>query len=293
MKTFKKQSKKKSKKYSYAIIVLILISIFSVLPSFAGQKVYFYHTDAAGTPVAMTDASGTVIWRADYKPFGEEQSITLSPENNVKFVGKEKDKETGLYYFGARYMDAGIGRFTSPDPVGIREADLLDPQKLNRYNYSLNNPYRYIDLDGREVTIIIQRDKYTNKSVSGTIKVTSDVTTSTFKGYTLENAHAGDNHDKPPIPPGTYDAKVRADHDPDRVELEGVDNYENIQIHTGNTAKDVKGCFAVGNTCSKNFVGGSQKAMTKINKIIEKDGTGKIKVTVIGPSKQEIKKPQN
>jgi RHS repeat-associated protein len=280
----------------YLVKTSIIITFILFIPSdllFAGQKVYFYHTDAAGTPVAMTDAGGNVVWRADYKPFGEEQSITGTIANNEKFVGKEKDQETGLYYFGARYMDAKIGRFVSVDPKGISEKDLLNPQRLNRYNYSLNNPYRYIDPDGREVTIIIQRDKYTNKSVSGTIKVTSDVTTSTFKGYTLENAHAGDNHDKLPIPPGTYDATVRADHDPDRIELKGVDNYENIQIHTGNTVKDVKGCFAVGTTCSKNFVGGSQKAMEKINKIIEKDGTGMIKVTVIGPSKQEIKKPQD
>jgi RHS repeat-associated protein len=97
----------------------------------------------------MTDANGNVVWRADYKPFGEEQSITGSVENNDKFVGKEKDKETGLYYFGARYMDAKTGRFVSVDPKGISEKDLLNPQRLNRYNYSLNNPYRYIDPDGK------------------------------------------------------------------------------------------------------------------------------------------------
>jgi RHS repeat-associated protein len=131
-------------------IITIFIALF-IYPSllFAAQKVYFYHTDAAGTPVAMTDASGTVVWRADYKPFGEEQSITGTVANNEKFVGKEKDLETGLYYFGARYMDAKTGRFVSVDPAGITEKDLLNPQRLNRYNYSLNNPYRYIDPDGR------------------------------------------------------------------------------------------------------------------------------------------------
>ena len=75
----------------------------------------------------------------------------------MKFVGKEKDKETGLYYFGARYMEARIGRFIVIDPVGpvnsqaskANEKFLLNPQKLNRYAYSINNPYRYIDPDGR------------------------------------------------------------------------------------------------------------------------------------------------
>lgn len=56
-------------------------------------------------------------------------------------------------------MGAGIGRFVSVDPKGIAEKDLLNPQRLNRYNYSLNNPYRYIDPDGKETIVIITRDK--------------------------------------------------------------------------------------------------------------------------------------
>ncbi|MCL5022340.1 MAG: hypothetical protein M1497_03050 [Nitrospirae bacterium] len=105
----------------------------------------------------MTDANGAVVWRADYRPFGEEQSITGTLENNEKFVGKEKDKETGLYYFGARYMRPEIGRFITTDPVGpvdprtskTNYAMLANPQRLNRYVYSLNNPYRYVDPDGK------------------------------------------------------------------------------------------------------------------------------------------------
>ena len=97
----------------------------------------------------MTNTSGSVVWKTDYKPFGEEQSITGTIENNEKFAGKEKDKETGLYYFGARYMGAKIGRFLTVDPMGISEKDLLNPQRLNRYAYALNNPYRYVDPDGR------------------------------------------------------------------------------------------------------------------------------------------------
>jgi RHS repeat-associated protein len=141
---------------NHCTYVIIAIFLFSGI-AFAGEKVFFYYTDPAGTPLAMTDSSGTVVWRADYKPFGEEQSVTQSPENVMKFVGKEKDKETGLYYFGARYMKPEVGRFTSPDPVGPVDPKtsktnyglLLNPQKLNRYAYALNNPYRYLDPDGR------------------------------------------------------------------------------------------------------------------------------------------------
>jgi len=117
---------------------------------------YFYHTDPAGTPLAMTDVSGSVVWRADYLPFGEENLISGTLENDFRFVGKENDKETGLYYFGARYMEAMIGRFISPDPIGAVDPSrgklnakiLLSPQGLNRYAYALNNPYRYLDPDG-------------------------------------------------------------------------------------------------------------------------------------------------
>jgi len=98
-----------------------------------------------------------VVWKADYMPFGEDYQITSTHENDKMFVGKEKDKETGLYYFGARYLEPMIGRFISPDPVGavglktgkVDHTSLLNPQRLNRYSYSLNNPYKYVDPDGK------------------------------------------------------------------------------------------------------------------------------------------------
>ena len=128
----------------------------------AAEVTFFYHTDPAGTPLVMTDSSGNVVWRGEYKPFGEEIEITPEPENKLKFVGKEKDKETGLLYFGARYMEGKIGRFISPDPVGavdpktgkINDKNLLNPQRLNYYIYGLNNPYKYLDPDGRDVYYI-------------------------------------------------------------------------------------------------------------------------------------------
>jgi RHS repeat-associated protein len=88
-------------------------------------------------------------------PFGEEHEISGNLKNKNRFIGKEKDEETDLYYFGARYLDARTGRFIKPDPVGIREADLLNPQRLNRYSYSLNNPYRYVDPDGEVVIPLV------------------------------------------------------------------------------------------------------------------------------------------
>lgn len=140
----------------------LLISFTSAL---AAEQVFFYHTDPAGTPLSMTDTSGNVVWRADYKPFGEENTVAESQENDKRFVGKEKDEETGHYYFGARYMDPKTGRFIAVDPVRAvdpgtsktNEKLLLNPQSLNPYAYSLNNPYRYVDPDGRDVRLIARR----------------------------------------------------------------------------------------------------------------------------------------
>jgi RHS repeat-associated protein len=120
------------------------------------EEVYFYHTDVAGTPLAMSDSSMQKVWEADYKPFGEEFTVEANHENDKRFVGKEKDGETGLNYFGARYLSAKTGRFLAPDPVravglgrGKVNASLLaEPQRLNTYAYSMNNPYRFIDQNG-------------------------------------------------------------------------------------------------------------------------------------------------
>jgi RHS repeat-associated protein len=65
------------------------------------------------------------------------------------FTGKERDGETGLDYFGARYMSAAQGRFTSPDEPLLDQYP-GDPQSWNLYGYVRNNPLRYMDLDGRE-----------------------------------------------------------------------------------------------------------------------------------------------
>lgn len=136
---------------------LILLTLFTT-QVFAADQVFFYYTDPAGTPLSMTDSSGAVVWKADYKPFGEENATAGAAANDRRFVGKEKDEETGLSYFGARYEDAKTGRFIAPDPVRAvdpktsktNEKLLLNPQQSNSYAYALNNPYRYVDLDGRE-----------------------------------------------------------------------------------------------------------------------------------------------
>jgi RHS repeat-associated protein len=62
-------------------------------------------------------------------------------------TGKERDAETGLDYFGARYLSSAQGRFTSPDPL-LNSGRPDNPQSWNRYSYVFNNPLRYVDPTG-------------------------------------------------------------------------------------------------------------------------------------------------
>jgi RHS repeat-associated protein len=68
-------------------------------------------------------------------------------------TGKERDAETGLDYFGARYYSGAQGRFTAPDPLFIELRRLADPQQLNLYSYARNNPLRFIDPNGLDIQL--------------------------------------------------------------------------------------------------------------------------------------------
>jgi len=133
-----------------------------LLPAFAAgaDVVEYYHLDAIGNVRAVTDQGGQVIERHDYLPFGEECTTGPCASNPGvgagqprKFTGKERDAETGLDYFGARYYASKIGRFTTVDPVYTWRENLVDPQRWNRYAYARNNPLRYVDPDGRVIQL--------------------------------------------------------------------------------------------------------------------------------------------
>ncbi len=115
--------------------------------SLADETITYIHWDALGSPVAATDEAGNVVWREAYRPYGERiNNEATAGSNNRWYTGYPQDDDTGLFYAGARYYDPVIGRFLAIDPVDF-QADNL--HSFNRYAYGNNNPYKYIDPDGR------------------------------------------------------------------------------------------------------------------------------------------------
>ena len=125
---------------------------------------------SAGTEYVIDDHLGSTrlvvpevgsLRRRDYLPFGEDLTAGKNGRSSeyalngsdgstldrVRFTGKERDAETGLDYFGARYFAGAQGRFTSPD-VPLLDQHPSDPQSWNLYAYARNNPLRFIDPTG-------------------------------------------------------------------------------------------------------------------------------------------------
>ncbi|MBM7024261.1 RHS repeat-associated core domain-containing protein [Treponema sp. Marseille-Q4523] len=139
---------------------------------------YYYHPDHLGSAQLITDYEGNEYQRIEYTPYGElwvekktekEEGLRYLP---YKFTAKEQDEETGLYYYGARYLDAKYSRWLSADPAVndyIPQAPVNDEAKkhnqslpgmggifnivnLQLYHYAGNNPVKYTDPDGRETS---------------------------------------------------------------------------------------------------------------------------------------------
>ncbi len=118
----------------------------------ASGNVFYYLADHLGSSRVMAEipsgqTTATLCYDADFYPFGGERAYTNSCQQNYKFTGKERDPESGLDNFEARYYGSSIGRFTSPDDpfVGWQ---LNDPQSLNLYAYVQDNPINDVDPTG-------------------------------------------------------------------------------------------------------------------------------------------------
>ena len=130
-------------------LMRILLALGLLLAATAAQaieRVTYYHNDALGSPVAATDGNGTLVWRENYAPYGERLTKEASGKDTVWYTGKQEEAAFGLNYFGARWYDPKIGRFMGVDPAGFSAGNI---QSFNRYAYANNNPYLYVDPDGK------------------------------------------------------------------------------------------------------------------------------------------------
>ena len=136
------------------------------------EKRYYYHSDHLGSAQFVTDWKGKQYEHIEYTPYGElwiEEVAAGLDKLPFRFTGKEMDEETGLYYYGARYLDPKYSRWLSGDPAlgdYIPKAPIDDEAKkhnenlpsmggvfnvvnLHLYHYAGNNPVKYTDPDGR------------------------------------------------------------------------------------------------------------------------------------------------
>jgi RHS repeat-associated protein len=132
------------------------------IATYANSTTYFTHSDWLGTERSRTALSGVVCRTTQSLPFGDG---TSNPVNNCNpspnlFTGKERDAETGLDYFKARYFGSNVARFLSPDqfnPLYLNKEKfqvwISNPQHWNKYAYVLNNPLSYTDASGMTETI--------------------------------------------------------------------------------------------------------------------------------------------
>lgn len=109
------------------------------------DKRYYYVKDHLGSIRLVIDEDGDISSARDYYAYGDIlREYVVGNEEKYKFTEKERDSETGLDYFGARYFDSEVGRWTSVDPLADKYPG------WSPYNYTANNPLNYIDPNGMD-----------------------------------------------------------------------------------------------------------------------------------------------
>ena len=146
-----------------------------------------------GSALLETDASGVVISYEEYHPYGtsayrsSKAGVDLSLKR-YRFCGKERDDETGLYYVGARYYAAWLGRWTSSDPAGFVDGP-------NLFRYCRNNPVMLHDPHGHQPAETSNRETF---RIPGNLKTPESVTTYlhnkgfAFSGPVTQNSRTGE-----------------------------------------------------------------------------------------------------
>jgi RHS repeat-associated protein len=154
-------------------------------------KIKYNFDDHLGSSNILVDDSGTLVNQEEYYPFGET-SFGAYAKKRYHFCGKEKDEESGMYYYGARYYSHWLCRFISVDPLAGKYP-FYTP-----YQYAGNKPINKLDRDGLEETGSSPQQPADSSNTGGENSITPDSTTTT------------DSKDTVAVPPPT-DSKSTPD----------------------------------------------------------------------------------
>ncbi len=103
---------------------------------------YTYAHDSLQSVVGLSGHEGATIQTTQYAPFGDEIGGAGASCSVLRYTGRERDTESGLYYYRARHYDPGLGRFLTEDTLGFSEG-------VNFYAYVNNNPINLRDPTGQ------------------------------------------------------------------------------------------------------------------------------------------------
>ncbi|HWY23091.1 MAG TPA: RHS repeat-associated core domain-containing protein [Candidatus Acidoferrum sp.] len=199
--------------------------------------VHYYFSDQVGSHGVVENATATVCEQdIDYYPYGAVQNdyCALVPQHH-KFTGKERDAESGLDNFGARYNASSMGRFVSVDPLWVKADRMVDPQRLNLYAYGRNNPLKFTDPTGMDM-------KMGNCPGNMTISMCEHAITNGLRKEDRGHVHFIEGNGKNGL--GKGDVLIQADKDyksssPNFTRLQGLTNDHsgvgvmNVEAPTG------------------------------------------------------------
>lgn len=125
------------------------------------QKIRYYHNDLNGLPEQVTEADGHTLWQATYRVWGNTVEEVREPyfieEQNLRFQGQYLDRETGLHFNTFRFYDPDVGRFTTPDPIGLAGG-------INAYVYA-SDPHTHIDPLGLKCSNLAKNPKQAHAQI--------------------------------------------------------------------------------------------------------------------------------
>jgi RHS repeat-associated protein len=130
------------------------------------DPLYYFHNDRLGTPVRLTDEAGRTVWRAEYRPFGDLQSLEADPdrdrvavENNLRLPGQYDEAlgslmfQQGPYYNGQRWYLPGEGRYASGEPLAQAPSYMLATRgRVPLYGYAAGSPLQFFDRTGSHIS---------------------------------------------------------------------------------------------------------------------------------------------